>query len=71
MNDRPNTGRAADVDQALAMLPVLGVRAAAVYLKQRGAGLALIGRVLLEPARRRAAVVVVDPESLASRPPPA
>lgn len=69
MNDRPNTGRAADVDQALAILPVLGVRAAAAYLKQSGAGLALIGRVLLEPARRRAGAATAAESD--DRPPPA
>jgi len=68
MSDRPNTTRAADVDQALAMLPEHGVRAAAAYLAARGAGLALIGRVLLEPARRR---VVVAQEPLPDRRPPA
>lgn len=51
--DRPNHELAAAVDQALAMPDR---QAAARYLEEKGAGLALICRVLAEPARRRAAM---------------
>jgi hypothetical protein len=52
--DRPNTTLAATVDQALAVLEQRGARAAADFLQARGAGFALICRVVAEPARRRA-----------------
>ena len=48
--DRPNINLAAAVDEARALADV---RAAAAFLADRGAGFALICRVLAEPARRR------------------
>ena len=48
--DRPNTDLARAVEQALAMADM---RTAAAFLASRGAGFALICRVLAEPARRR------------------
>lgn len=49
--DRPDTQLAAAVDQALTMADR---QAAARFLEEKGAGLALICRVLAEPAHRRA-----------------
>lgn len=53
--DRPNCRLAADVELALVLAKQAGVRAAARFLAERGAGFALICRVLAEPAQRRAA----------------
>lgn len=57
---RPNTERAAEVDQALAMLDQQGLHAAAQFLQKRGAPFGLVCRVLTEPARRRRATDLVD-----------
>lgn len=64
--DRPNTDLAAAVDVALLLAEQQGVRAAAAFLASRGAGIALICRVLQEPARRRSAATTPVP---ATRPP--
>ena len=56
--DRPNTILATAVDQALNMADV---HAAAAFLASRGAGFALICRVLAEPARRRTPAVPAAP----------
>lgn len=53
--DRPNTQLAAAVDQALAMPDK---QAAAHFLEEKGAGLALICRVLAGPEQRRAATTL-------------
>ncbi|WP_323141271.1 hypothetical protein [Massilia phyllosphaerae] len=52
LTDRPNIDLAATVDQALAMADK---QTAARFLEEKGAGLALICRVLAEPTRRRRA----------------
>jgi hypothetical protein len=53
--DRPNRTLSTDVELALFLVDRVGLRAAAQFLEARGAGFALICRVLAEPARRRAA----------------
>lgn len=52
--DRPNANLAQIVDQALAVCLEHGRETAARFLMSRGAGFALICRVLAEPGRRRA-----------------
>lgn len=52
--DRPNIQLAAAVDHALDLLNEDGRRAAVTLLESAGASFATIGRVLCEPARRRA-----------------
>lgn len=61
MTDRPNTDLSTAVDQALAMLEQQGARAAADFLKARGAGFALTCRVLAEPERRRRRTLDLPP----------
>jgi hypothetical protein len=51
--DRSNTDLSEAVEVALAMVDQHGVRAAAAYLADHGAGFSLTCRVLAEPARRR------------------
>jgi hypothetical protein len=51
--DRPNTDLAAAVDQAVVILIEDGPREATNFLEARGAGFALICRVLADPGRRR------------------
>ncbi|MFC5548210.1 hypothetical protein [Massilia aerilata] len=51
--DRPNSRLSADVELALTLAKKTGVRAAARFLEKRGAGFALICRVLANPERRR------------------
>lgn len=53
--DRPNRTLSADVELALLLVDLVGVRLAARFLARRGADFALTCRVLAEPARRRAA----------------
>lgn len=53
---RHNTELSAAVDQALIIAQQQGRDIAAAFLEARGAGFALICRVLAEPARRRASV---------------
>jgi len=50
---RRNTHLASIIDQALALAENQGMRAAAAFLTERGAGFALTCRVLAEPERRR------------------
>jgi hypothetical protein len=64
---RQNIEFAADVDQALALAKERGVRAAAAFLADHGAGFALTCRTLAEPARRRPAA---SPQAPAIHPPP-
>jgi hypothetical protein len=51
--DRQNSRLSADIELALALAETAGVHAAAKFLTKRGAGFALICRVLAEPTRRR------------------
>lgn len=52
-SDRPNRRLSSDVELALALAERAGVRIAARFLAKRGAGFAVICRVLADPARRR------------------
>lgn len=59
--DRPNTDLATAVDAALLLAEQHGVRAAAAFLAEHGAGFALTCRVLAEPGRRRAPTLDLPP----------
>ena len=63
--DRPNAELAAAVEAALNMIKMHGMRAAATYLAEHGAGFALICRVLAEPGQRRTSVAVAVDQLLA------
>jgi hypothetical protein len=52
-SDRSNRALSSDVEVALVLAGRVGVRIAARFLANRGAGFALICRVLGEPERRR------------------
>jgi hypothetical protein len=56
--DRPNSDLAAAVNHALTLIDRI---AAAHFLEARGAGLALICRVLMEPERRRPRPQEIEP----------